>query len=215
MEATGKSQDGEGRVQRGNLQLADESVNPLGFGWNALVSSGPYGVICADPPWHFAVRSEKGEDRSAVNHYRTMTLQDIAAMPVGDLAAKDCALFLWAIDPLLPEALGVLRGWGFRFATVGFYWAKTNRKSDGYFTGLGYYTRANPEQVLLGVKGHPHRMAKDVSRLVIAPRGEHSSKPEAVQDGIERLMPGPYVELFARRQRSGWTCWGAECPYVG
>lgn len=171
--------------------------------------NGKFGAILADPPWHFAVRSPKGEGRSASQHYGTMSLADIKTMPVSDIAAEDCALFIWAIDPMIPEALDVIRAWGFEFKTVGFYWVKTNQ-GGGYFTGMGYWTRANPEQCLLATRGHPKRLAKDVRRLIVDPRREHSRKPDCVHDRIERLVSGPYCELFARSTKPGWASWGNE-----
>ena len=94
--------------------------------------------------------------------------------------------------------------------TVAFYWVKQNTKSDGFFTGLGYWTRANPEQCLLATRGKPRRVNKDVRKLVVAPRREHSRKPEEVRAQIERLVAGPYLELFARDTKRGWDCWGDQ-----
>jgi N6-adenosine-specific RNA methylase IME4 len=171
--------------------------------------SGQFAAILADPPWSFAVRSPKGEGRSASQHYSTMSLDEIRLMPVASWAAQDCCLFLWAIDPMLPQALDVMAEWGFAFKTVAFHWTKTN--ADGSpFCGMGYWTRANPELCLLGTRGSPKRVAKDVRRLVVAPRREHSRKPDAVRQGIERLVAGPYFELFARDTRPGWDAWGDE-----
>jgi N6-adenosine-specific RNA methylase IME4 len=163
-----------------------------------------YAALLCDPPWHWAVRSPKGDGRSARQHYGTMSLDEIKALPVADLAAKDCALFLWAIDSMLPHAFEVLKSWNFEFKTVGFTWIKQNLKSDGFFTGMGYWTRCNPEQCLLATRGSPKRLNKDVRQLVIAPRREHSRKPDEVRSRIERLVGGPYVELFARSRAPGW-----------
>jgi N6-adenosine-specific RNA methylase IME4 len=126
------------------------------------------------------------------------------------MAATDCALFLWATDPLLPKALQLIEKWGFEYKTVGFYWVKQNEASAGFFTGLGYWTRANPEQCLLATRGKPARKAKDVRRLVVDRRREHSRKPDEVRERIERLVDGPYLELFARETKRGWDCWGNE-----
>lgn len=172
--------------------------------------AGPFHTILADPPWTFRAWSARGDGRSAIQHYPTMSLLDIQALPVTSMAAPDFVIFLWATDPMLPQALATMAAWGFTYKTVGFHWAKTCRRSDRFHTGLGYWTRANPELCLLGTRGHPHRAARDVPRLLVAPVQEHSRKPEAIQDRIERLVPGPYCELFARRQRPGWTCWGNE-----
>src|SRR5258708_39700153 len=100
-----------------------------------------------------------------------------------------------------------MSAWGFEFKTVGFYWVKQNSKSGGFFTGLGYWTRANPEQCLLATRGKPRRRGKDVRKLVIEPRREHSRKPDDVRERIERMVGGPYLELLARETKSGWHWW--------
>ena len=176
-----------------------------------------YGVIYADPPWNFRNYSEKGTGRNAVAHYPCMDLKQIADMDVARFAAKDCALFLWATDPLLPKAFDLIKAWGFEFKTVAFYWVKTNKKADlsalserDFFVGLGYWTRANVEQCLLATRGKPPRIAKDVRRLMIAPRREHSRKPDETYARIERLARGPYLELFSRQSRSGWDALGKD-----
>jgi N6-adenosine-specific RNA methylase IME4 len=94
--------------------------------------------------------------------------------------------------------------------TVGFHWVKTNKNGKDFFCGLGYWTRANPEQCLLAVRGKPTRLAKDVRRLIVAPRREHSRKPDEAYGLVERLVPGPYLELFARQSRPGWDAIGEE-----
>ena len=104
-----------------------------------------YSIIYADPPWAYRTYSKKGQGRSAESHYPTMCIEDIKALPVGELAAKDCALFLWITFPCLCEALEVLTAWGFSYKTVAFVWVKQNRKNDDLFTGMGYWTRANAE----------------------------------------------------------------------
>jgi N6-adenosine-specific RNA methylase IME4 len=167
-------------------------------------------VIYADPPWLFRTWSAKGTGRSAISHYDCLRCEALAALPVAGLAAPDCALFLWVTDPFLPEGLELIRAWGFEYKTVGFYWVKKNRKSEGFFTGLGHWTRANPEQCLLATRGHPKRRVRNVRKLVISPLREHSRKPDEVRERIERLVPGPYVELFARESKLGWDCWGDQ-----
>ena len=170
-----------------------------------------YGVIYADPAWHFRNYSARGEGRNATSHYDCPGPEQLAALPVADWAAEDCALFLWAVDPLLDQAFKLLQAWGFAYKTVAFYWVKTNKIDTGsFFTGLGYWTRANPEQCLLATRGKPRRLAADVQRLLFAPRREHSRKPDESFDRIERLVAGPYLELFARRPRPGWDAWGNE-----
>jgi N6-adenosine-specific RNA methylase IME4 len=172
-----------------------------------------YGAIYADPPWHFRNWSAKGTGRNAVSHYDCMSFSALSSLPVADLAAEDCVLFLWATDPLLPRALELIGAWGFKYKTVGFYWVKLNAaaKSDrDYFTGLGYWTRANPEQCLLATRGKPPRKGRDVRRLIVDRRREHSRKPDQTRDRIERLVDGPYLELFARETKPGWECWGDQ-----
>jgi N6-adenosine-specific RNA methylase IME4 len=167
-------------------------------------------VIHADPPWPFATYSRKGKGRGAEAHHDCMSLEAIKALPVADRAADDCALFLWATDPLLPRALEVIAAWGFAHKTVGFCWAKLNKGGEGFFTGTGFWTRANPELCLLATRGRPKRQARGVGKLVVAPRREHGRKPEEVRERIERLVGGPYLELFARASRPGWDGWGAQ-----
>ena len=176
-----------------------------------------YSVIYADPPWRFHNYSRKGEGRNAIAHYDCMTPGQIRSLPVADWAARDCVLFLWATDPLLPQALEVIEAWGFTYKTVGFYWAKLNKRADrasfsadDFFTGLGYWTRANVEQCLLATRGKPPRLAKDVRRLIVSPRRGHSRKPNEVFSRIERLVSGPYLEMFSRHSRPGWGCWGDQ-----
>jgi len=184
---------------------------------NCLSPLKHYGVIYADPPWSFKNFSEKGTGRNAVAHYRCMEFPDLVAMQPQRWAARDCVLFMWATDPLLPKALELIEAWGFTYKTVGFYWAKTNKRVNlealsvnDFFTGLGYWSRANVEQCLLATRGSPPRLAKDVKRLVIEPRREHSRKPDQIYDRIERLAQGPYLELFARQKRRRWDRWGDQ-----
>ena len=169
-----------------------------------------YGVIYADPPWTFSTFSRKGKGRSAEAHYDCMTLDDIKKLPVADWALDDAVLLMWATDPLLDKALDVIRAWGFTYKTVGFYWVKQNPSTPSYFTGLGFWTRANPEQCLLATRGHPKRLSAAVKKLVVSPRREHSRKPEAMYGYIESLVEGPYLEMFARTSRPGWDVWGAQ-----
>ena len=176
-----------------------------------------YGAIYADPPWYFRNYSAKGTGRAAIAHYDVMDLDALKAMPVSDMAAKDCALFMWATDPMLPQALELMAAWGFAFKTVAFNWVKLKKgadakrvKDDPFFTGLGYWTRANPELCLLGTRGKPKRRSKAVRRLVVSERREHSRKPDEIYDRIELLVDGPYLELFARESRGRWDAIGDQ-----
>ena len=176
-----------------------------------------YRVIYADPPWTFATYSRKGKGRSAEAHYDCLSIADIEALPVAEWAAKDCVLLMWATDPLLEKAFEVIRAWGFKYKTVGFYWAKLNKSAvpgalgeRSFFKGLGFWTRANPELCLLATRGHPHRRFANVPKLVVSPRREHSRKPQELYERIEALCEGPYLEMFARAPRPGWDHWGGE-----
>lgn len=174
------------------------------------VTERKYAAIYADPPWTYEVWSGAGKDRAAENHYPTMDLESIKALPVGDTAADDCALFLWAVMPQLPDALEVIKAWGFEFKTCAFVWVKTTLDGSRPATGMGYWTRANAELCLLATRGTPPRLNADVHQVVQSPRAEHSKKPDEVAARIERLVPGPYIELFARGARPGWDVWGNQ-----
>ena len=169
-----------------------------------------YNIIYADPPWSFKTYSEKGKDRSPENHYSVMNLKDICNMPVNNIANDNSVLLMWVIDPLLDKAFEVINAWGFKYKTVAFTWAKTNKTKPGFFTGLGYWTRGNPEMCLLATKGRPKRIHKDVAQLVISERKKHSEKP-LIHKEIERLVDGPYLEMFARQKPyKNWDYWGNE-----
>ena len=170
-----------------------------------------YEIILADPPWAFRVWSGKTKNRSAENHYPTMRMKDIQALPVGELAAKDCALFMWVTTPMLMEAFSVLEAWGFTYKTVAFVWIKQNKKAASLFWGLGYWTRANAELCLLATRGHPVRHSAKVHQVLLSPVEEHSKKPDVIRERIVELMGDlPRVELFARQTAPGWDAWGNE-----
>jgi N6-adenosine-specific RNA methylase IME4 len=179
-----------------------------------------YKVIYADPPWTFATYSRKGKGRSPEAYYDCMSLADIKALPVAEWAADDCVLLLWATDPLLDKAFEIMTAWGFTYKTVGFYWAKLRKhelfyNERSFFTGLGFWTRANPELCLLATRGHPRRRRADVAKLIVSPRREHSRKPDEAYERIEALCEGPYLEMFARFTRPGWERWGIEADASG
>jgi N6-adenosine-specific RNA methylase IME4 len=180
-----------------------------------------FGAILADPPWHFSAWAkfkdlkDGSKTRAVERYYSTMSREDIAGMRVSELAKPDCALFLWACWPTLDDAWDVIRDWGFNYKTCAFSWMK----ADPYrlfaddktpFAGMGYWTRANTEPCLLATRGKPKRLNADVRQGIIAPRREHSRKPDGIHERIERLVAGPYLELFARQERPGWTVWGNE-----
>jgi N6-adenosine-specific RNA methylase IME4 len=167
---------------------------------------GHFGAILADPPWRFETWSAKGMGRAP--DYSTMTLGEINSLPVGLLVGRDCVLFLWISWPMLEHALHLIDRWGFKYKTCGFAWVKS--VGCDVAVGTGDWTRANSEVCLLATRGKPKRLNADVRQGIIEPRREHSRKPDCVHERIERLVAGPYLELFARQSRPGWTTWGNE-----
>ena len=175
--------------------------------------SKKYNIIYADPPWTYRDKRDKHPRLcgGASAHYKTMSLHDIKALPVSDLAADNCMLFMWATFPNMPEAISVISAWGFKYKTLGFSWIKTNRRSGTPFFGIGYYTKSNCEVCLIGVKGRPIKVSNSVSSVVVEPVRKHSEKPDVVADRIVHLCGDvPRLEMFARRPRPGWDVFGNE-----
>lgn len=167
-----------------------------------------YNIVYADPPWRYQLNKGRG---IAENHYPTMSIKEICALPINRITDKDAVLFLWITFPQLPEALKVMESWGFNYKTAAFVWVKQNKSGNGFFFGLGHWTRSNAEICLLGIKGHPRRISNKVFQLIVSPRAEHSKKPEEVRTKIVELMGDlPRVELFARQETPGWDRWGNE-----
>ena len=170
-----------------------------------------YKIIYADPPWQYRVYSKKGQGRSAENHYHTMNIKDIMALPVDKIADKDCILFLWITFPCLKEGIEVMERWVFKYKTCGFNWVKRNKKKNTYFIGLGFWTRSNSEVCLIGTKGQPKRVSKSVSQICDARIMEHSKKPAEIRERIVELCGElPRIELFARDKVKGWDSLGDE-----
>ena len=140
-----------------------------------------------------------------------MSMAEIKALPVGDLAQENCALFLWTTFPYLDEQIKLFDWWGFKYRTVGFTWVKTNPKNGKPFFGVGYYAKSNAEVCLLGIRGKMRPISNRVSSIVIASREEHSKKPDVVRNKIVELFGDlPRIELFARARVDGWDAWGNE-----
>lgn len=173
------------------------------------IPRGCWDVICSDPPWKFATYSAKGKlKKSAELHYNTMDLDDIAALPVAELAAPDCALFLWATAPMLLEGLAMLGNWGFQYKS-NLAWGKLTRHGKVAFS-TGYRLRGSHEHLLLGVRGNPKNTRSERS-LILAKTREHSQKPDEAAALIERWLPGARrIELFSRTARPGWSAFGDE-----
>jgi N6-adenosine-specific RNA methylase IME4 len=167
------------------------------------------GAIMADPPIPFVAFSTKGEGRSPQAHYRCSQFDELAALPVAGIAANDAFLCLWLPLRSVELVAPLMAAWGFAFSGAAFVWAKQT-KNGGWFMGTGYGTRHNAEVCWLGRRGAPKRMSMGVRELIVAPRRQHSRKPDETYTRIEALCAGPYIELWARQQWPGWTCIGDE-----
>jgi N6-adenosine-specific RNA methylase IME4 len=202
--------------------------------FHALRPAGGFGLIMADPPWSYEMRSDKGYAKAPEGQYQTMPLDAIKSLPVEALAAPDCLLWLWAVNPQLPQALDVLRAWGFEFKTAG-TWLKRSKYGKVAF-GTGYILRSSNEPFLIGTRGAPKTTRGTRSAVVgrvvsehydILDRGddlwprvcitldatarEHSRKPDEAYRACEELMPAARrLDLFSRQRRDGWTAWGNE-----
>lgn len=169
-----------------------------------------YNIIYADPPWSYRDKCNAGR-RGACYKYQTMTLDEIKALPVADIAAENCLLAMWWVPSQPKEALEVVEAWGFTFKTMkGFTWHKLTKHGKSFF-GMGNYTRANTEDCLFAIKGKPVRQSAAVRQFIEAPVREHSRKPDEARDRLVELMGDvPRIELFARTAFPGWDAWGNE-----
>lgn len=170
---------------------------------------GPWDIIVADPPWLLMSNSDSRPGRNARRHYPCMRDGEIAALPVPDVAARDALLFLWVTAPMLERAMQIPPQWGFRYATH-LIWTKDKR-------GTGHWARNRHEPVLIYRRGaFPcPSPAPFTDSVFFARRRQHSRKPDRLQDRIDEVWPDARkLEMFARRTRPGWTCWGNEAPEV-
>jgi N6-adenosine-specific RNA methylase IME4 len=173
-----------------------------------------YGTVLADPPWRFANRTGKmAPEHRRLSRYPTLTLQDIKALPVGAFVRPASHLYLWVPNALLSEGLEVMQSWGFTYKT-NLVWYKVRRDGGPDRRGVGFYFRNVTELILFGVRGSLRTLApgRRQENIILSRKQEHSRKPDALYDLIEQCSPGPYLELFARHPRPGWTQWGNESP---
>jgi N6-adenosine-specific RNA methylase IME4 len=163
-----------------------------------------FGVIVADPPWAYRVSKVAG---SAEAEYPTLSLADLQAMPIAEVAKPNSVLLLWGTWPQLPEALSLMKAWGFEYVT-GLPWVKVSKGLAVQY-GIGYWVRGCSEYVLIGRRGDVPPPRREGFLGLLSPNLKHSRKPGCIHELAESL-PGPYLELFAREQRPGWVCFGNE-----
>lgn len=172
-----------------------------------------YRTILADPPWQFQNRTGKvAPEHKRLNRYPTMSLAEIKTLPVQEVADDNCHLYLWVPNALLVEGLEVMKAWGFQYKT-NIIWEKIRNDGAPDGRGVGFYFRNVTEILLFGVKGKNVRTlspGRSQVNLIRSKKREHSRKPDEVIDLIERCSEGPYLELFARGVREGWTMWGNQ-----
>lgn len=185
-------QDGDGCVIRGGLEAL------------FALSKQSFNTILADPPWDYRdpLQRSRTTFRGAESHYSVMKLGLIMSLPVADLAAKDAHLYLWATNSFMVEAHQVASAWGFTVRTI-LTWVKPG-------IGMGHFFRNNTEHILFCVRGKLPTLRKDCPTAFTVKKGRHSEKPEESYRIVESMSPGPYLELFGRRSRPGWTVWGDE-----
>jgi N6-adenosine-specific RNA methylase IME4 len=170
----------------------------------------PARVLLADPPWAFD-DALPGPKRGAESHYSCLSLEDIERFELPPLA-KDCWLFLWRTGAHAREAFRVIDAWGFKYASSEIVWVKTTLDNSRIRIGMGRAVRNAHEVCMIAKRGKPERLSASVPSVIMAPRLRHSEKPTAFYKAVERFAEGPRVELFARRTRPGWQCFGNEIP---
>jgi N6-adenosine-specific RNA methylase IME4 len=187
-----------------------ERVRELPF---AGLPLGTFRAIVADPPWQFQNSTGKvAPEHRRLHRYGTMTLAEIVALPVAELAAPTCHLYLWIPNALLPDGLAVMKAWGFSYKS-NLVWHKIRADGGSDGRGVGFYFRNVTELILFGVRGKNARTLAPGRRqvnLIATRKREHSRKPDELYPIIEACSPGPFLELFAREQRAGWIAFGNE-----
>lgn len=179
----------------------------------SFVGTDRFGTIMADPPWQFANRTGKiAPEHRRLSRYSTMDLEEIKALPVGEIAAPTAHLYLWCPNALLPEGLAVMQAWGFQYKS-NLVWHKIRKDGGPDGRGVGFYFRNVTELLLFGVRGKNARTlppARSQVNFIATRKREHSRKPDEQYALIERCSPGAYLELFARGARSKWKVWGKQ-----
>ena len=191
-------------------------------------SNEPFVTVYADPPWRFDDRSFRGAPEEVLRgklaasgkqsrfQYPTMALEEICALPVKDLVAKDAHIYLWVPNALINQGMQVMEAWGFKFKTL-FVWVKLSKDLEpATNSGLGHYFRNCSELLFFGVRGRLRTLApaRKQMNVILSRKERHSKKPEEMYQIIERCSSGPYLEMFARQNRAGWTSWGNQTPEI-
>jgi N6-adenosine-specific RNA methylase IME4 len=174
--------------------------------------AGTFSTILIDPPWRFENRTGKvAPEHRRLRRYRTMSSDEIAALPVGAHARTPSPRYLWCPNALLPDGLRIMQAWGFTYKT-NIVWYKVRKDGGPDGRGVGFYFRNVTELLLFGVKGTLRTLPPGRRQVNVLPsrKREHSRKPEEIYRIIEQCSPGPYLELFARERTDGWTAWGDE-----
>lgn len=171
------------------------------------VGGAPFKALIIDPPWDFEVW-DKDTGTGKGPTYDLMTLDDILAMPVSQLSAADSVLYLWSTNPFMPQALECLNSWGFSYRTK-FPWIKTTRGHKLDY-GTGYWVRGVSEDIMIATRGNISAPRLDGFLGLVGPNVEHSRKPQDIHYLAESTTPGPYLEIFGRYQRPGWTVFGND-----
>ncbi len=221
-----RSRNATGSLGNGSVVVAEGGEIQTGA-FKGLLQNH-YRVIYVDPPWQFKAWSHRGEGRGAVQHYPCMGQDEIKSLPVPELCAEDAVLFLWVVQPMLPEALQLIDAWGFEYRTVAFVWIKVSKffshfqnemfNDEGVDAkmGLGYHTRSETEQCWLAIRGKGYKKKSHAVRQIIYEGlRDHSRKPDQAIERIEQLTGDiPRIELFARQRRNGWDAWGNESQEI-
>ncbi len=189
--------------------LADQAAAEL----RVLAANKQFRTIMADPPWQFQNRTGKiAPEHKRLSRYGTMTISDIAGLPVEETAAPTAHLYLWVPNALLPDGLAVMKAWGFTYKS-NLVWHKIRKDGGPDGRGVGFYFRNVTELILFGVRGRDARTlppGRSQVNFMASRKREHSRKPDEQYDIIEKCSPGPRLELFARGPRKGWTVWGNQ-----
>ena len=185
-----------------------------------------YNVIYADPAWSYSKGvyqkwrpSNNGKDRVINDFYKTMSIDEMKALPIKDISEKDCALFMWFTYSHLPQAIDLCKSWGFKYKSIAFVWLKLSNKGN-ILSNIGSWTMGNTEAVLIATKGNmlKYKKRNDIKQIVMPNTdlrlkggNRHSRKPKEVMERIELLFPdATKIELFARQKVEGWDAWGNE-----